>query len=171
LLKRETRILGLSSATIRHRTIVVGVVFRGSLWLDGVVTSNLDAAEKNYNSEISRAIEGSKQYPQLHAIILSPRLSRSRKISIPDLARRLRLPVIATARPAHDSGTERRLRAVKKFGIAVSGKHLELSAAGVDRVEAERLYGIGCTRGSTIPEAVRVADLLAVQLGRGLLNP
>lgn len=171
MLKRETRILGLSGTTIRDRTIVVGVVFRGSLWLDGVLTSSLDTAEQNYNPEISRAIESSKQYPQLHAIILSRRLSRSRKISIRDLARRSRLPVIAIAKSGNGSRAEKRLRAVKNFGIVVSGKHLVVSAAGVDRAEAERLFGIGCTQGNKIPEAVRVADLLAVQLGRELLNP
>jgi endonuclease V-like protein UPF0215 family len=158
--------MGLSGTTIRGRTIIVGVVFRGSLWLDGVVTSNLDKAEQNYNSEISRAIKGSKQYLQLHAIILSRRLSHSRKISIGDLAGRLRLPVIAIAKSVNGLGGGSRLRVVKSFGIAVSGKHLAVSAAGVDRAEAERLYRIGCSLRNRIPEAVRVADLLAEQLGR-----
>ena len=153
------------------RTIIVGVVFRGSLWLDGVLTSNLDATLRSYNSEISRAIESSKQYRQLHAVILSRRLSRSRKISVLDLARRLKLPVIASAKSADGSRPGRRLRAVKNFGICVSGKRLEVSAAGVDEVEAERLYGIGCTQGSMLPEAVRVADLLTKQLCCGPANP
>jgi endonuclease V-like protein UPF0215 family len=170
LLKRETRILGLSGTTIRDRTIIVGVVFRGSLWLDGVVASSLDTVVRNYNPEIIRAIESSKQYPQLHAIILSRRLSRSRKISIRDLARRTRLPVIAITKSAEGSRTKRHLPGVKNFGIVVSGKHLEVSAAGVDRGEAERLYGIGCIRGNKTPETVRVADLLAKQLGRELLT-
>ena len=168
-MKRETRILGLSGTTIRDRTIVIGVVFRGSLWLDGVVSATLDIAGHDYEREISRAIKSSKQYPQLHAIIVSHHLSR--KISIRDLAKRLRLPAISIARSPGVSRAEPFLRAPKIFGIVVDGKHLEVTAAGVGRAETQRLYEIGCTQGSKIPEAVRVADLMAEQLGRGLLNP
>jgi endonuclease V-like protein UPF0215 family len=170
-LKRETRILGLTGTTIRNRTIVIGVVFRGSLWLDGVVTVTLDTAGYDFEREISRAIKSSKQYPQLYAIIVSHHLSRNRKISIRDLAKRLRLPVISIARSPDGSRAEPFLRAPKIFGIVVDGKHLEVTAAGVGRAETQRLYEIGCTQGSKIPEAVRVADLMAEQLGRGLLNP
>ena len=171
MLKRETRTLGLSDTTIRDRTIVIGVVFRGSLWLDGVVTANLNTASHDYDREISRAIKSSKQHPQLYAIIISHHLSLNRKISTRDLAKRLTLPVIAIAGSAGGSRTGPPLRAPKTFGIVVDGKHLEVTAAGVGRAECQRLYEIGCTRGSKTPEAVRVADLMAEQLGRGLLNP
>jgi endonuclease V-like protein UPF0215 family len=169
LLKKETRILGLSGTTIDHRTILVGVVFRGALWLDGVVTSSLDRTEQEYELQISRAIQSSKQYSQLHAVIVSRRLSRNRKISFRDLSVRLRLPVIALGQSNYRSRTGR-LRPLKSFGIVVSGKHLRVSAVGIDRAGAERLCKIGCTLGSTVPESVRVADLVAEQLGRVFLN-
>jgi len=169
LLKKETRLLGLSGTTTGHRTILVGVVFRGALWLDGVVSSSLDRTEQGYDLEISRAIQGSKQYSQLHAVIVSRRLSGNRKISMHDLAMRLRLPVIVLGKSNYRSRTGR-LRALKSFGIVVSGKHLRVSAIGIDKSGVEKLYRIGCTLGSTIPESVRVADLLAAQLRHVSLN-
>jgi endonuclease V-like protein UPF0215 family len=159
-LKRETRILGLSCKTTRGSALVVGAVFRGFLWLDAVLTLNLDASERNYTPKISRAIEDSKQYTQLRAVIASRSLTRDRRISIPDLSRRLKLPVIAiTGSKAAD-----RLRGMKHFHAVVSGYHVNIYTAGISGTQAEKLYKIGCRKGGRTPEAVRVADLLAQEL-------
>jgi endonuclease V-like protein UPF0215 family len=161
LLKREARILGLSGTTICGNRILVSVVFRGSLWLDGVATSVIEAPDENYTLKASNLIRSTKQFSQLHAIIISRQLAQDRELSIQELTRKLRLPVIAI-KPSKRS----RVRNAKNFEIDVGGKHVAVSAAGVGRDEAERLYGIGCSPHLNVPEAVRIADLLAKQLSR-----
>ena len=157
----------MSATTIRGRTIVVSVVFRGALWLDGVATCVTEAREQNYNLKVLNLIKKSKQFSQLHAILISSRLNPNRKISIQDLARKLKLPVIAIkSSKARRTGK----RDVNNFDIEASGKRVAVSAAQVDRDGAERLYGIGCSKCGKIPEAVRIADLLAEELTRTSQN-
>lgn len=120
------------------------------------------AKERNYNLEVSHLIKTSKQFSQLHAIIISQRLTFNRAISIQDLARRVKLPVIAITN-SH-SASRREDRRVNKLAITVGGRHVV--AARVDKDQAEMLYGISCSRGSKVPEAVRIADLLTEELSK-----
>ena len=167
MLKRESRILGLSATTRGSKRVIASVVFRGSLWLDGVATTTVEAKERNYNLKVSNLIRNSKQFSQLHAIIISQRLTRIRVISIQKLARSVKLPVIAIE-PRKGSGREN--RRVNKFVLMAGGERVAATAAGVNRDQAEELYGIGCSPHRTVPEAVRVADLLAEQLSTSALQ-
>ena len=174
MLKKETRILGLSGTSIGRKTIVASVVFRGSLWLDGVYTITIGAKERNYNLQLGNFIMNSKQFPQLQAIIISQRLNLGRAISIQELARRVKLPVIAIV----GSNKRRRIprrgyRRPEKFTITVNEEHVLAMAAGVERDQAEKLYRIGCGSQLNVPEAVRIADLLIEGISRfsdGMLN-
>ena len=167
MLKREIRILGLSGTPIGHKIIIASVVFRGALWLDGVATTVIEAKARNYNLIISNLIKNSKQYSQLHAIIISPRLTITRAASIQDLARRLKLPVIAITDSHLRRSREKRHSS--RFTLTVSGEHVDAAFAGVERKQAEMLYEVSCGPGSKVPEAVRVAELFANELGR-ILN-
>ena len=159
--KREARILGVSSATSKDEIITVGVVYRGSLWLDGIVCSRVNVAEPEYTFKISRTIEFTKQFPQLHAVMLSRELNR--KISISELYRMTGVPVLATYNsPTTSKGS--RMSGVRQFCLLVNGKPLWVMASGIRKEEAERLYNIGCSPGSRLPEAVRVARILSERL-------
>lgn len=164
MFKRETRILGLSGTLIGQEMIIASVVFRGALWLDGVATMTIEAKERSYILKLSNLITSSKQFSQLHAIIISQRLMLNSTISIPDLARRVKLPVIAIA------GSNRRpprgKRHLNVVSFSVSGKNVAAVAVGVDRDQAERLYGISCSPNRKVPEAVRIADLVTKELSR-----
>jgi endonuclease V-like protein UPF0215 family len=148
--------------------LVVGVVFRGSLWLDGVISCTLEMNGPNQNSTLSRAIKQSKQYSQLHAIILKERVVPGWKVNLADLARRVKRPVIATANrrisraPKKGEGA----RDMHRYEIIINRRRLSVLAVGVGRAEAEQLFDVGCTPTSAIPEAVRVADLLVQQASR-----
>ena len=132
--------------------------------MDGVATSVMEPRERNFNLKVSNLIRNSKQFSQLHVILISPRLIPNRQISIRGLARRVKLPVIAIIKSRKGSMTGKRDANI--LDIEVRGKHVVVSAAGVERDEAERLYRIGCSPCGKIPEAVRIADLLAKELNR-----
>jgi endonuclease V-like protein UPF0215 family len=168
LIKREARILGLSAARKDHRILVVGVVFRGSLWLDGVISCAMEMNGTNQNSALSRAIKQSKQHSQLHAIILKEQLVPGWKVNITDLARRVKLPVIATTNRHISSAPEKSkgTRGIQRYDIIINGRHFSVLAVGLSRANAEQVFKIGCTPTSRIPEAVRVATLLVQQASR-----
>ena len=144
---------------------MVGVVFRGSLWLDGVISCTLEMNETNQNSTLSRAIKRSKQYSQLHAIILNERLVPGRRVNLADLARLVKLPVIAIANRRISSGPKKvkRARGMLHHDVIINRRRLSVLAVGVGREEVEQLFNVGCTPTSGIPEAVRVANLLVHQ--------
>jgi endonuclease V-like protein UPF0215 family len=154
----------LSGALIGQERIIATVVFRGSLWLDGVATTTIEAKERSYNLKLSNLITSSKQFSQLHAIIIGQRLMLNSTISIRDLARRVKLPVIAIA--GSNKGPPRGRRHLNELTISVSGQEVAVMAVGVDRDEAERLYGISCSPNRKVPEAVRIADLVTKELSR-----
>ncbi len=147
---------------------MVGVIFRGSLWLDGVISCTVEMNATNQNSTLSKAIKQSRQYSQLHAIILKEQSIPGWKGNLTDLARRVKLPVITTANrgilraPKSGKGS----RSMQRYVIIINGRKLSVVAVGVGRADAEQLYSVGCTSSNRVPEAVRVANLLVQQASR-----
>lgn len=156
--------LGLSCVSVHSRMIVVSVVFRGAMWLDGVSSSMVEASGRSYNLLASSLIKNCKQFSQLHAILISLRSAQNWEMSIQSLARRVKLPVIAITESRKKLTAEN--RGLNSFDISLGGKRVTISAAGVKRDEAEGLYRIGCSPYGTVPEAVRIANLLTEQLNR-----
>ena len=164
MLKRETRVLGLSCVSVHSRMIVVSVVFRGAMWLDGVSSSAIEVSEQSFILIASNLIKNCRQFSQLHAILIRLRTVQNREISIQSLARRVKLPVIAITEPGRRLTAEN--QELNSFDISLRGKHVTIFAAGVEKGEAEELYKIGCSPYGMVPEAVRIADLLTEELNR-----
>jgi endonuclease V-like protein UPF0215 family len=170
LLKREVRILGLSAPSWRRKkTPVIGVVFRGSLWLDGVFTCLLEPHRSNHLSTLVRAITRSKQYSQIRAVILSrEQLVPGAHIEITKLAQRINLPVISIIRKPHSrnvrklqSGRHSKTSGATRYEIKTRGKPVSVWAAGISHERTCEIFAIGCAVPHRVPEAVRVADLIA----------
>jgi endonuclease V-like protein UPF0215 family len=145
-------------------TIVVGVVFRGNRWLDGVICNQAELREQNLISSISRTIRRSKQYSQLHAVIFAKQeLLSSRELA--ELASSIKIPVIAILRFFSDS--QSRFKAwpnTRCYELRVSdGKHIHVLAAGIAKEEAERILAIARNPSASVPEVVRVAELIVKQ--------
>lgn len=171
MLKREARILGLSAARKGNKIIVVGIVFRGSSWLDGIVTSAVEGNERDYHSQIARTIMKSRQYSQLHAIILRrDPLVRGWRTVLTELAREVNLPVIAIA-SSQGSRTHRSSQIPtnsRRYDFTVKSNLIPVVVVGFKKDEAEQLFNVGCGREGKIPEAVRVADLVAREITHSL---
>ncbi|MFI5450168.1 MAG: DUF99 family protein [Candidatus Bathyarchaeia archaeon] len=168
MIKREARILGLSAHRKGRTILVVGVVFRGSLWLDGVISCLLEMNGTNQNSTLSGTIKRSKQYSQLHAIIVKKQLALGFELDLDDLARRVNLPVI-TITNRHISKAPKKgmsQRRLQHYDIIVNGHHLSVLAVRISRVGVQQVFKVGCGPTSSIPEAVRVANLLVQESSR-----
>jgi endonuclease V-like protein UPF0215 family len=127
---------------------IVGVIFRGSLWLDGLFTYTADIKDKKYVTGLASTVRGSKQYSQIHAVIFS------RENILPNgvqdfnrLADEIDLPILVLRRL--------RLRNRRSTSIWSPNK---------DPATVNELFSIGCAEEMSIPEAARVADLIANQL-------
>ncbi len=165
MLKKETRILGLSATPrLKDGTFFVGVIFRGSFWLDGILTCTVRPKRGLETLRLSRAIMKSRQYSQLHAIIISKDQNVLRRDNhITELAHRLKLPVILLLKRA---SVKKRIQppGVKQYDLDINGERLHVSAKGISFTKLQELFTVGCAPDSYIPEAVRVADLMTKQV-------
>jgi endonuclease V-like protein UPF0215 family len=108
----------------------------------------------------------SKQYSQLHAVILCrEHLVPARDIAIEDLARRLRLPVIAFVKKRR-AGIKRSNRSMKAshYDLSIRGKRVSVIASRIGPERAQEIFAAACARDRSIPEAARVADLISEQV-------
>jgi len=169
LIKKEARILGLAAPKGRQKQIpVIGIVYRGNLWLDAIIVCQSIPNGPEHLQDLVKAIVRSKQYPQIHAVILSREdLAPGLQIDISDFSRRINLPVICiterTACRKIASQSTKEVRQVEHLSFKVSGKVANVKIVGLNREEAQEIFQVACANDQRIPEAVRVAEIIANQ--------
>ena len=166
MIKKEARILGLSATANRNGTVfVVGVVFRGSRWLDGVLACSIESETTNALSKITRTIMKSRQYSQLHAVILSKeQIVSDLNINIAKLARRVKLPIISIIKKRAAMERGKKSLEANHYELEVNGERLHILANGINREKIQELFALSSAPKSSVPEAARVANLMAEQV-------
>jgi len=160
-LKTETRVIGIDDGdTRRKRRLVVGAVFRGGLWLDGIVSTFVDVSASSPGRILGKMVTTSKFYKELRYAILHGSMLQSARPSLPiEFNSITRLPTITILKPRwnkrFDYVTKRRKNAVnfKLHGLSVL-------CLDLTKEKATQVFGITCIRGG-LPEPVRVAGLIA----------
>ena len=181
-IKPEIRVLGVDDGVfIPHSkglVDVVGVVFRGGYWLDGVMRTEVEVDGLDGTEKIASMIIESPHYKQLRIIMLSGiTLAGFNVVDIKELYNKTGLPVIAITRDMPNMKEieqaierlpekEKRWRAIQNAGemIEVQTREEEepiyMQIAGIKREDAEKIVKITSTR-SNIPEPLRVAHIIA----------
>ena len=86
------------------------------------------------------------------------------EINITELARRVKLPVISIIKKrAATKGSKKPLE-TNHYELEVNGERLQVLAKGISREKTQELFALTSTPKSSIPEAARVADLIAEQV-------
>jgi endonuclease V-like protein UPF0215 family len=139
--KREIRVLGVAARRRADGFLVVGAVYRGSLWLDGVLWGHAgDLAEA-----IVEMLLGSLHEGQVRVILLSrENLPADAKVAVEELSAKAGRPVIILGEG--------------ELTFKAGSERIPYSVAGLSRWSAES--GIrAATREGAIPEVLRVAAL------------
>ena len=159
MLKRESRIIGLSAPRkLRLKNPIIGAVFRGSFWLDGLVTHTIDRTDPTYLNGLAAAIRRCKQYSQIHAAIFSrASILPQGLIDFTLLAEKLDISILVISR-------KQTCASAKSTKLRTRKNSTSIWSPTENPVRANELFSIGCAEHMTIPEAVRVADLIATQL-------
>jgi len=186
-IKPEIRVLGIDDGVFLPRTEgtvdVVGVVYRGGYWLDGVMRTEVEIDGMDATEKIASMIKGSPHYKQLRVVMLNGiTLAGFNVVDIQRLFKEVDLPVITVTRekpnldeiktalqnlPEH----EKRWQAVKNAGelSKVSTRNEEeavyMQVAGISESDAEKILRKTSTR-SNVPEALRVAHIIASGLAQ-----
>jgi len=189
-IKAEIRALGVSCSPTAHQrksTPVIGVIYRGKMWLDGVIRTavkndGLDATEK-----ITEMIIESPHYDQLRVILLNGIiLADFNVVNITKLFKNTNLPVIVITNKKVDlsrvrsiimkkSAWRKRWNAVQKAGeaypvkVGTTSHPIFIQIAGISRQDAENIVKKTCAK-SNIPEALHVANIIAKRFGEIKIN-
>jgi endonuclease V-like protein UPF0215 family len=180
VIKQEIRVLGIDDGKFKPHTkgevLVVGVVFRGGVSIDGVMHTQvaldgLDATEK-----LTQMINGSPHKHQLRLVMLNGvTLAGFNLVDLPKLHADTGLPVIALtqvkpdlddiyAALGHLPESELRWRIIQNAGeiheVTNRGSKLYMGLAGIALSEAMVVLDLTTVRGS-LPEPLRVAHLIA----------
>ena len=181
-IKREIRILGVDDGSFIHgkgnRAEVIGVVFRGGHWMDGIMFTDIEVDGTDATDRIVEMIVNSPHMGQVRVIITDGlTVGGFNVVDIASLFERTVIPVIAIADKKPDlyevkkalknfSDWENRWNSILNAGEMIKiYTHKDLNPlyiqiAGISKKDAEEIIVKSATR-SRIPEPLRVAHLIA----------
>ena len=190
-IKPEIRVLGIDDGgfvSLTKGTVdVVGVVYRGGQWFEGVMKTKITLDGLDATEKMTTMIKDSSFCGEIRVIVLDGvTFAGFNVVDISELSSRLNLPVISVVREKPDleniknalknlQDFEVRWQAMENAGelFTVETKEGEnpvyMHTAGILREDAEKVMRVTSTR-SLIPEALRVAHIIASGLSRSSEN-
>ncbi len=182
VIKPEIRVIGIDDGIFTPHVPglvpVVGVVFRGGYWVEGVMHTEIRVDGFEATEKIAEMIKASSHYKQLRVIMLNGvTFGGFNVVDMQELHASTMLPVIAVTRERPDlqcirDALEHMPRSKERWQMILdAGEVTEVSTrniaekiylhvAGVSVSDAEAIVRLTSTR-SNIPEALRVAHLVA----------
>jgi len=184
-LKHEVRVLGVDDSPLVVRDVlVVGVLFRGAEWIDGVMRTYITKDGLDSTEKIAHMVCSSKHHAQIRAILLDGiTYGGFNVVDIGQLHELTSTPVIAVMRNHPDMESIRRalehisepelryakmLRAGALTQVVTRDAHrpLYIQTAGIEPEDAARIVR-RTTVHANVPEPLRVAHMIssAIVLG------
>lgn len=160
-MKAEIRVIGIDDGfSRRKKKIVVGVVFRGGLWLDGVISSVVNVSGAFLGRRLGGMVAESKFYKELRFAILHGAMLRSAPAVAKEFANVTRLPTIALLHGRQGKPTDPSLRRARNTIRFVPRPGLSALCIGLTAERAKEILKVTTVR-PPLPEPVRVAHLIA----------
>ena len=175
MLKKEMRVIGIDDAPFdkfkKGKVLVVGAVFRGGLFLDGILSTKINVDGNDSTKKIIEMINKCKFKPQLQCIFLDGiAVGGFNIIDVKELSKKTKLPVIIIIRRKPDIENIKRIlirlnkkskiKLLEKAGPVVPIGKIYAQLTGLSIEKAKEILKIACTR-SHIPEAIRLAHMIA----------
>ena len=186
--KKEIRILAFDDGPFRKgdgKTVLVGVVFRGGIFMDGLLKREIEVDGTEAEGTIIEAVKGCK-FKDLRVIMLDGiTFAGFNTVNIRNVHRETGLPVIVVLRKKPDFSSfirslkvlpnaQARLKAVEDAGkvswvsLKVGGKEgkMAFQAAGMSFDDASEILKTSAVH-AFVPEPLRAAHLIASGLVLG----
>jgi endonuclease V-like protein UPF0215 family len=184
-IKQEIRIVGIDDGVFTPHTKgfadIIGIVFRGGYWLDGMMTTKVNIDGMDATEKIAEMVRVSPHYAQLRVVMLNGvTFAGFNVVDIAKLSELAALPVIAITREkpnfddihkalTHLPQSETRWKIIENASglIRVRSRRGEepifMQIAGISKEDAEKIVRGTSTR-SNVPEPLRVAHIIASSL-------
>jgi endonuclease V-like protein UPF0215 family len=181
-IKPEIRVLGVDDGKFvphsKTQVLVVGVVFRAGLWVEGVMSTRVAVDGLDGTAKLASMIMASPHYKQLRVVMLNGvTFGGFNVVDIKALNTEIKLPVLAVTTRKPDlakvhaalknlPNCEERwsaiLNAGEIFSVATHGnkQQVYVEIAGITKETSIEILRLTVTRSKT-PEPLRVAHLVA----------
>jgi endonuclease V-like protein UPF0215 family len=181
-IKPQIRILGIDDGSLYGQNILlVGVVFRGGFWIDGLLSCYIERDGTDATDKIITMVLNSK-HEDLRVIMTDGvTFAGFNTIDIKKIAEKTALGVIPVMRKMPDfekiekaltnfPDKKERWQCIQRAGpISCATVHrgvIYYQYAGLTKEEAEKVIALTCMH-SQLPEPVRVAHIIATGVVRG----
>ena len=178
-IKPEIRILGIDDSSLhKERVMIVGALFRGGNWLDGVLRCDITRDGIDATDTIVRMVTRSKHFRQIKVLMLDGvTYAGFNIVDITALNERTGIPCIVIMRDYPDfdriraalenlPDPETRWKLIRRSGeIYEMTTHegeepIYMQHCGIDHNDAEKIVKMSAVH-SNIPEPLRIAHLIA----------
>tara|TARA_Y100000310_G_scaffold217822_1_gene218923 strand:+ start:15603 stop:16166 length:564 start_codon:yes stop_codon:yes gene_type:complete len=181
MLKKEMRVIGIDDSPFKKfskgKVLVVGTIFRGGSFLDGVLSTKVNIDGNNSTKQITEMINKCKFKPQLQCIFLDGiAVAGFNVIDVKELNKKTKLPVIVIIRrkPNIENikktliriNKKNKIKLIEKAGSVIPIGKIYIQITGISIEKAKEILKIVCTR-SLIPEPIRMAHLIAAGITNG----
>lgn len=181
-MKPQIRILGIDDGSLCGDTILlVGVVFRGGFWIDGLLSCWIKRDGMDATGKIISMVKNTK-HEDLRVIMTDGiTFAGFNTIDIGKIAQKTSLGVIAVMRRmpnfekikkalSNFPDNHERWQCIEKAGpvhcMPLQNGQLYYQYAGLQKEEAQKIIALTCMH-SLLPEPVRVAHIIATGIVRG----
>lgn len=186
--KKEIRVLGIDDGPFSKSEkdcMIVGTVFRGGNYIDGLVSSKAEVDGKDSTEKIIGMTNKTRHYEQLNCIMLDGiAVAGFNVIDINELSKKTKLPVIVIIRKLpnlkkiysalksflNKKEAEKRMLLIRKAGkiysMKIKNRNVYFQKAGITEIKAKEIMKITTTH-SLIPEPLRVAHIIASGVIKG----
>ncbi len=189
--KKEIRVVGFDDAPFekfnnRKDTLIVGVVTRGGLYFEGLLSTKVRVDGFNSTKKIIESIKNSKFYPQIQALMIDGiSLGGFNIINVEEFYKKTGIPILIIMRRRpnfkeffkameHTTRPKVRRRMAEKAGdvkkVYVKNSNVDgfvyYQKFGCTNEFAEEVIKITTTR-SLVPEPLRIAHLIASGIKEG----
>ncbi|MEM3506126.1 MAG: DUF99 family protein [Candidatus Bathyarchaeia archaeon] len=174
-IKKEIRIIGIDEYTFKSNslkgTLIIGIIFRGGLFLDGLVASMIDSEKFNVSEEISKMIMNSRYFDELRIVMLSKLVFGNMNIlDLKSFYEKIKLPVILVTENKDEENIEKfmnkenyevlkRIDDRSLLKIIDYFKPFCIGFYGIDEDKVINILKASCVK-EKIPEPLRVAKIL-----------
>ncbi len=184
--KGEIRILGIDDAPFsfksREKIPLIGTVFRGGDYIEGVLKTEITVDGDDATDRISEMVNTSRHKQQIRVIMLDGiTVGGFNIVDLKELFDNTGIPIIVVTRKMPDLASikkaienfkdkEEKLKALSSAGeiykVDVNSGCVYIHPLGVDLDDAKKIVKLSVRRGF-IPEPIRVAHLIASAIVKG----
>ena len=180
-MKKEIRVIGIDDSPFNKfknkEVLIVGVVMRGGLFVDGVLSAKAKVDGNDATDEIIKMINKCKFKPQLQCIFLNGiAVAGFNVVDVQKLNKKTKIPVVVVIRTNPDIEKikntlikikqKNKIKLIEKAGRVIQADNIFIQLAGIDLEKAKKILKIVCTR-SLIPEPLRLAHIIAAGIITG----